>query len=352
MKQKILEANQAYRDGHPIMSDEEFDELCEQYQKTIPLDEWLAFRNTLHEKEGKVKHPFVMGSLAKIKLDDDKGLMGMVVKTSSYVNVSAKVDGISCRLQYANGKLVSASTRGDGYYGVPLDDKIQYIKGIPKTIPSFYKGELNIRGELVILKQDFEALPDFANPRNATAGIMNQKEPDPFFLQNVSFIAYTILGKAYNKRMQFQILEKLGFTTAWHKDVCLPYDAKKIRETLTIAMDTTLNLDYETDGLVVSFMNYVNEDKYIPDTQFAVKGNRLRANTRVVDISWEGPSKDGRFVPVAILEPVAIGGTIVSKASLHNAAFLMSSNVQYGSLVEICKRGDIIPQIERIIEDA
>ena len=87
MKNKIIEANVAYREGHPIMSDAEFDSLCDEYRKTVSPEEWTAFRNTLHEKEGKVKHPFVMGSLDKVKLDDNKGLSDMILTKSISVSL-------------------------------------------------------------------------------------------------------------------------------------------------------------------------------------------------------------------------------------------------------------------------
>lgn len=352
LKQKIIEANQAYRIGNPIMDDQTFDDLCDTYQGLVSPEEWKIFRNSLHEKEGKIPHPFIMGSLDKIKIEDISSLNKFLKKyIKNSLNVSAKVDGMSCRLEYENGKLIGASSRGDGWKGENLNDKIDFVKRIPKEIP--IKENINIRGELVIFKSDFEKMVGFANPRNATTGLMGKKDWMEEEIHNVSFVAYCILGEDYTKEEQFSNLEKWGFYTAWNKTISKEDCGKDTiqNELLGIAEMAASDLDYETDGLVVSDSFYRNENEYRPDGQMAVKINQQKAVAKLIDIEWQGPSKDGRFVPLAIIEPTEIGGTIVSKASMHNAAFMMGLNVRYGCFVEVCKRGDIIPQIERVVEN-
>lgn len=206
LKTKIIEANTAYRSGTAIISDAEYDAMLEEYSSNVSHDMYIEFLNTLHETAGKVKHPFIMGSLSKLKVQEPDTILDFISKhVHGNINISAKVDGISCRLSYRNGKLVSASTRGDGSFGEPLDDKIAYVKNVITEIDS--KSDLDIRGELVITREDFETMSGFSNPRNACAGMMNRKTVEKDQISNVSFIAYTVLGEDYTKAEQFKLLE-------------------------------------------------------------------------------------------------------------------------------------------------
>ena len=204
LKQQIIEANKAYRLGRPIMTDQAFDDLCEAYEKTVSPEEYAAFRDSLHEETGKVGHPFIMGSLDKMKAEEPAKLLSWissrVLPMNPELSVSAKIDGISCRLHYEKGKLASATTRGDGYAGMDITDKVKLIgNGVPGTVPD-RRGPLDIRGELVIKDADFAAIADqFANPRNACAGIMSQKTAEPALLRHISFVAYEIMGGALAK---------------------------------------------------------------------------------------------------------------------------------------------------------
>jgi len=365
LKQQILRANTAYRDGVPVMTDAAFDELCEQYKASVSQAEWDEFRNSLHEAAGKIKHPYIMGSLDKIKGDDVNAFSLFLKNYASWppdnrkaLHVSAKVDGISCRLHYENGELKGAYTRGDGYFGQDITSKVSLLQSVPKNLPSGFSGD--IRGELVIFKKDFEEISDkFANPRNATAGIMNKKDIDKNDISHVSFVAYAVLGDRYFKIDQFRLLKQFGFACSKEEMLNSVYlsshSPDEVCEYLRKLLDNWLNSDevpYEIDGLVISHPNYVNENKYRPDGQIAFKANQQKAVTKLADIEWQGPSKDGRFVPVAILEPVQIAGTTVTKASLHNADFVLNcENLKYGATVVVCKRGDIIPQIDEVLPE-
>ena len=358
LKDKIASANAAYREGDAVMTDAEYDALLEQYQASVPKDEYEAFARTLHEAKGKVKHPFVMGSLTKYKYEQPETIDQFIDKyCDNGINVSAKVDGISCRLHYENGKLVSASTRGDGYQGEDLTDKIQYVKCVPKILGNGkfadeYKS-IDIRGELVILKDDFAKMSGFANPRNACAGIMNRKD---FLLEDVScvtFVAYTILGQQFEKDEQFALLEAWGgFKVAWHKDYSSKYYFKV--RSLSAADEffalVQQDFEYEVDGLVVCDTKYKNEDKYKPDACMAFKTNQLTAVTRIIDIDWSEVSKDGFITPVAILEPVELGGSTICRATLHNLNTLKKLNIDFGDTIKIIKSGDIIPHIISVVQ--
>lgn len=348
LKEKILEANKAYRNGYPIMDDQTFDDLVEQYEKLVSKDEFNSFRDSLHEKSGKVIHPFIMGSLDKLKYEEPETIEKFIKsKIKTKLNISSKIDGISCRLYYKNGKLVEASTRGDGTKGENISDKIKYVRYVPTRIDTTIP-ELHIRGELVILNEDFSRLTGFANARNACAGLINRKEFDEEDIENVSFIAYTILGDTYTKSEQFNILEKLDFNVAWHTDITLENVENISNKLFEYA---TQEFAYETDGLVICDSTYKNELRYRPDNCVAFKINQLAGETTLIDVVFEGPSKDGNHIPVAIFEPIELGGSVISRATLHNLDFIAEKNLKYGSKIKIIKSGDVIPKVIEVTEN-
>lgn len=354
LKEKILAANAAYRSGTPIMSDQTFDDLCDEYQKLVSEDEWNEFRNSLHEVAGKVKHPFIMGSLDKLKADEPDNVKKFIrTYVTACLNISAKVDGISSRAHYEGGKLMSLTTRGDGEHGENITDKMDVIKNLPHEIEC--KDTLDIRGELVILKDDFDALNEenggkFANARNACAGIMNRKDWNENDVSRVSFIAYTVLGQAYGKAAQFSFLSTNGFKCAWSKN-CTSEEYLDEAFASKLIEYASQEFDYEMDGLVLADMLYKNEDKYRPDAMVAFKINQQVGVTRLVDVKFEGPSKNGLHIPVAVVDPVNLGGATIIRCTLHNLDFIADKGLKYGSKVKILRSGDVIPKIIEVISN-
>jgi DNA ligase (NAD+) len=350
LKSLLIEANNLYRIGNPIMSDQEFDDNLEKLQTLISSNEFNLFKNSLHEEAGKIQHPFIMGSLDKIKYEEPETIEKFLNKYIKNLSISAKVDGISCRLFYHNGKLTAASTRGDGYFGQDLSNKINFVKHIPHEISC--KEDIHIRGELVILKNDFATMSDeFANPRNACAGIMNRKEFDTSDISKVSFVAYTILGKEFSKEIQLEKLSEFGFIVTYNKKI-IEQELSSIENISEYLFEiANIEHDYETDGLVISDIDYINEDEYRPDKQVAFKINQLVAETDLIDVKFEGPSKDGRFTPVGIVSPVELGGSMISRVTLHNLDFIEKMNLKYGSIINIIKSGDIIPKIVKVVSE-
>jgi len=351
LKNKIVEANKAYRFGDALMTDIEFDNLVDQFKKNWP-EEYDELRDSLNEKttsENKIKHKFVCGSLNKVKYDEPANVLQFINKQCpKKLSISAKLDGLSGIATYKEHRLVSFATRGDGYEGEDLMKKAPFIKGLLQEISPFFDGEISIRGELVLKQDDFAELCEtkkFSNPRNAVAGLMNQKEFDEDDMRKVSFVAYTILGKAYEKETQFKMLESFGFETAWN--IVLDVDQKIVVEELFNYANQ--KFDYETDGLVISSPKYKNEDEYRPKAQVAFKTNLQTFQTRVIDVVFEGPSKDGLHIPVAMLEPVEIGGVVVSKATLHNLDFIEEKGLKIGSIVDVVRSGDVIPKIVSVV---
>lgn len=352
LENKLRTANTAYRFGDAIISDIEFDRLLDEYKTLVTQDEYDAFVNSLNEKTNstsKVKHDFICGSLNKYKNEEPDTLVKFVLThCRKGMSISAKLDGLSGIAKYRKGKLVSFSTRGDGYEGEDITNKAKYIQGLKSTISC--KDDLEIRGELVIKSSDFDSLREiqtFSNPRNAVSGIMNQKEFSVDVVKKVSYIAYTILGPDYTKEEQFKILRELGFDTAWNV-IKTDINVDTINDELY--RYATQEFECETDGLVISAPDYRNEDEYRPKAQVAYKTNTQTFTTRLIDVTFEGPSKNGLFIPVGILEPVEIGGVVVSRCTLHNLDFISEKNIKIGDKVSILRSGDVIPKLISVVE--
>lgn len=348
LKRKISDANAAYRLGNPVMSDLEYDGLLESFQKRFP-DEYEEFRSSLNEGQvesgQKLKHRYIMGSLDKIKNSDPDSLGKFIKKyIKTKLNISAKVDGISSVARYVDGGLKSFASRGDGYNGVSYTDKAPYVKGLPAKID--FKDEIYVRGELVVLES--ENVDSATNLRNVCAGWMNQKYWTADTVSKVSFIPYTILGGKYTKNEQFRILESLGFKTAWHEAV--DPDTEDLCAALT--EKAKLSHGYACDGLVLTDDSAYNEqDEYRPKNAMAFKINELVATTRVIDMDWSSVSKNGFICPVFVLEPVELGGSVISRASAANLDVIESLGVKYGSVVRIAKSNDIIPHVEAVLDN-
>ena len=358
LKKQIIDANNAYRKGETLMSDSQFDELVEQYKELVSIDEYNEFRDSLNESfvefGTKIKHKYVMGSLDKIKNSDNSTLYKFIKNhVKNTLNISAKVDGISSVACYKYGKLTYLLSRGNGYEGMDYTDKAKYINGLPDKVDLFTKNpEIYIRGELVIL--DSEEIDTDTNYRNICAGYMNSKYWKKEDISKVSFIPYSILGDKATKRTQFEVLNSVGFNCTWNESIDITeYDETNISDLAEYLTERAkLKHDYSCDGLVLMDLDAYNEqDVYRPKNSMAFKINELNAVTKVIDISWDGPSKDGFMIPVAILEPVEIGGAIISRASVHNLDVLNTLNIKYGSIVEINKANDIIPQISKVISN-
>ena len=365
MKAKIIEANNAYRVGNPVMGDWEFDELCEAYEARVTPEEYAAFRNSLHEKAGKVMHPFVMGSLSKVKREEVNVLGDFLKKLKAngekVLNVTRKVDGISCRLHYSDGKLVSGSTRGDGSFGEDISDKVKFVKGVASSIPEM--GEIDIRGELVIFGKDLAPLNslrkskgerEFAARRNAVAGLFNSRgggTPDEICF--TSFVPYTIMGPKFPKKEQMEKLASWGFSPVVCREI--PIDGNT-DEDMAFELEHTIEKfdaeDYEGDGLVICGNNHHEEDAYIPAYVMAFKMNRQVAETVLLGVDWGTPSKDGTLCPVGILSPIDLNGVIVSRVTLHNLDFIAEKKLKVGSRVQIVRSGDVIPYLSACLDNS
>lgn len=363
LEEKYLEAKKAYYNGAPIMSDFEFDDLESLLKE---LGSHIIEVVDGDETEGqRFQHLNPMLSLEKIQvldinnfpLDDIQKFFNK--KPTTYIEASPKLDGNAISLIYKNGNLFQALTRGAEKGGLDRTNKIKKI--VPNKIN--IKGTVEIRGEIVIKTETFykKYFPEFANPRNFVAGKVSQDDITEEVLNDLDFIAYHLVLDADNKEKQnhakdtIKTLETLGFNKEPIMVLTLKPNAKEEFETIFNQFTHYREnvCPYQLDGFVLKFPEELRlemgETSHHPKWATAIKFPPKEAKTIIKDISWQLKTT-GRYTPIAILQPVDLDGSMVSRASLHNYGKVLKENAFVGAEVIIKKMGDIIPQIYKIIK--
>lgn len=282
--------------------------------------------------------------------------------------VDSKKDGLACALHYHDGMLVRAVTRGDGFVGEVVTQNVQTIPTVPLRLleHKFSKGFTEVRGEIVMYKKDFEALnaerekaglPQFMNPRNLAAGTIRQLDPKLVAARPLKFHAYDVLRESADdiltNQAAYQAAKEIGFFVNPEAHV-----ESSIEDVLAYARrfdEERHDLPYHTDGIVVKIndrrlqadLGVVGKN---PRGAFAYKYPAEEATTIVRDIEIS-IGRTGAATPVAVFDPVVVAGTTVQHASLHNADEIERKDIRIGDTVVIFKAGDIIPQVDRVLEE-
>lgn len=344
LESKIKHYQKAYYDGHEEISDAEFDKLWNELESNYPDSELLKVVG--EDSVGrKIKHLMLMGSLSKFNTEE--GLRDWVKKESiSFpVQVSNKIDGNSCELQYKDGKLLYAVTRGDAIYGEDITIKALGMPSIPNTIPT--NDYLAVRGEVVMNKSVFEAKysSEFKNPRNLTAGLLKNEEFIDY--EDLRFVAYDLYNSSCpeaTEKGKLQTLELYGF------DVVECVYCNSIKEILDYRETRSpRDREYALDGLVLK-QNVVDpNDAYEvrPKKQHAFKWVDISATSILRDVEWS--MTGSTLTPVAIFDPVELEGTTVKRASLSNPYWIERLGLHIGDQIRVVKRGQIIPKVEEVI---
>lgn len=270
-----------------------------------------------------------------------------------------KMDGLACALHYQDGLLERAVTRGDGLVGEDVTMNVRTIENVPLRIDE--PGHVEVRGEIVIFKQDFEELnakqvkageKPFANPRNLAAGSIRQLDPRVAARRRLKFMAYDLVepdlpthSEAYAK------LRQLGFRTSGEDHVF--QSLSEVLEEIRRLADYRQTLPFNTDGMVIKVNDRAVYAKLgivgkTPRGAVAFKFPAEESTTRVRDIVIS-IGRTGAATPVAILDPVVVAGSTVRHASLHNADEIKRLDVRIGDTVIIYKAGDIIPQVKEVL---
>jgi len=281
-----------------------------------------------------------------------------------------KMDGLACALIYGDGIFVQAITRGDGFLGEDVTANVRTVKNVPLKLrdtskfKQFLHGRTEIRGEIVMLKKDFEKLnkqrllagePEFANPRNLAAGTIRQLDPKLVSQRPLQFRAYDLLrdnpAEIPTNMFAYEAISALGITRNQQASVFDSLDG--VMNFVDYWDKKRDDLPYNTDGLVVKVNNRVQFAELgivgkQPRAAVAYKYAAEQATTAVSDIVIS-IGRTGAATPVAVFNPVVVAGSTVQHASLHNSDEIKRLDVRIGDTVVIFKAGDIIPQVESVI---
>lgn len=273
-----------------------------------------------------------------------------------------KIDGLSISLRYENGRFVRGATRGDGSVGENITENLKTVRSIPMTLPEPIS--IEVRGECYMPKESFmklneareqEGLETFANPRNAAAGSLRQLDTKVTAQRNLSTFLYTVAEfgplEVATQEEALQALDRLGFKINPNRRICQTVD--EIWEYITEYHEKRAYLPYEIDGIVIK----VNDLNLQDELGFTVKAPRWaiaykfppeEAETVIRDIEWT-VGRTGVVTPTAVMDPVVVAGTTVSRASLHNMDYIEAKDLRLNDHVLIYKAGDIIPEVDHAI---
>ncbi|MBY0369947.1 NAD-dependent DNA ligase LigA [bacterium] len=370
---------QYYVLDQPTISDEHYDRL---FRELLDLEREFPQFQSPHSPSQKVggmplkkfpkyKHREMMLSLQNIYSEDE--LKEVVERWSQTlpgdfsVLAEPKFDGLAVELVYENGLLTVAATRGDGETGEDVTSNVKTIRSVPLRLQDPAPALLEVRGEVILLKEDFQRLNAeradkgealFANPRNAAAGSIRQLDPKIAAARSLDFFCHG-LGTYEGPAMQSQhemlaYFKERGLRTA-------PL-AKKLTGVEQIHRyyrqieETRENLPYEIDGIVLKVDAFALQRQLgfiarSPRWAFAYKFAAQEGNTKLLDVIFQ-VGRTGAITPVAVLEPIPIGGVTVSRAGLHNEDQIQMLDLKIGDTVVVKRAGDVIPDVQAVVAAA
>ena len=380
LREEIRRHDRAYWvEDHPIISDREYDKLFERLKRLEAAHPELVRPDSPTQRVsetpigafGAVRHPVPMLSIDNTYNEDElrefdarvaKGLDGA---DYDYL-VDPKIDGVSASLRYENGVFVLGATRGDGRTGDDVTQNFRTVRAIPLRLHGRGWPEvLEVRGEVFWPRPDFDAYnrrlvsagkEPFANPRNATAGTIKQKDATAVADRRLSFVAHgfgEIVGVAFDSATDvFKAFRRWGIPVSPHGRRCENIDAviPFVHEWDALRGD----LDYETDGLVIKIDRLDQREALGATSRFprwciAYKYAAEQAETVLESVDFQ-VGKLGTITPRAVMQPVQLSGTTVRHASLHNFDQVDRLDVRIGDTVVVEKAGEIIPQVVRVVK--
>ena len=375
-KQLEIWANKYYDEDNPEVSDYEYDMTMNKLKALEKEFPDLVTKDSLtqkvggHVKEGfeKVEHEVPLQSLQDIfsfgELEEFKERVYKAAKENNIKEedvkfvVETKIDGLSAALEYRDGKFVRGATRGNGLVGEDVTENLKTIKTIPKELPEPIN--IIVRGEVFIGKKEFEKMNEerelneektFANARNAAAGSLRQldtkitkKRPLDIYIFNVQKIE----GKEFNSHFEeLNYLKKLGFNV---NPVLIPCNnISEAIEAINKIGEEREELTFGIDGAVIKVDDLKLREKMgttskVPRWAIAYKYPPEKKETKLKDIICQ-VGRTGAITPMAILEPVKVAGSTISKTTLHNEDFIKEKDIRVGDIIVVQKAGDVIPEI-------
>ena len=339
-----------YNEGLQLVSDEYYDLIKE------ALGDLDTVGAKLREGDNKTKLPFWLGSMDKIKQDEDTKIDSWksknVVSLPNHHNyiVSSKLDGVSCLAIFSLTD-IKLYTRGDGITGSDISHLSKFIKSIPKKLKIPEEG-LAVRGELIIPEKIFKKkyADKYENPRNMIAGLIGSKTSREG-LTDIHFVVYEIVAKDVempSPEKQLKTLDMIGFEVVKYQ-IQNDISSEILTEILARLKQES---DYELDGIIVqSNTKYTRNTSKNPKYAFAFKIQGETADTTVISVEWK-VSQWGALKPVVIINPVKLSGVTISKATGYNGKFIIDNVIGPGAVVTIIRSGDVIPKIINIVKPA
>jgi DNA ligase (NAD+) len=328
-------SNVYYESGNTLIDDSTFDKYVSEYE----LKSGKKFQYLGKSNNKKSTLPVYMGSLDKCYTNKEISLF--LQRCKKDLICSIKLDGCSM-LIYPDEKTkqLKLATRGDGIIGSDVSHLLEYIK-IPKT-------KYTVRGEIIMKRSVFETYyKENKNARNFVSGLINSKTINKEALQRCDFLAYSIPNESFSPQETFSILQTQGFITPFLSKISKKDCTEEYLSSLLLS--TKQNSDYEMDGLVISD-NYYHKEEVgkNPNHTIAFKKNADSVQATVVDVLWE-ESRYGLLKPRIKINPIEWGGVTITYASGKHAKFIVENNIGPGTIVSICRSGDVIPDITGII---
>ena len=352
LEKLITQYQKSYYNGEAEISDFEFDKLWDELKTLDPNNPVLKKVGADSGNFAKVAHVMPMGSQEKAANPEQFFAWAEKHNYDEYL-VEYKLDGASLELQYENGYLKRAVTRGDGQIGDDITENARKMNGVNDAL--YFNGKLipfsgGIRGEVIMTHQVHkEHFSTKANCRNAANGLMKRKDGTGCeFLTLIVYDALSTDNNSYfsNEEEKISWLKECGFQTA-HLEICKTAD--DVVAYRSKVMENRKSLDYDIDGLVIKerIINLEDARRTRPDHQIAFKFSLEEAVSTLRKVEWS--ISGGTYTPVAVFDEVELNGTKVQRASLANPDTMRKLNVKIGSHVVVVKRGEIIPKIESVV---
>lgn len=357
---------------NPTISDFEFDQKLKQLQELESRHPEFFDDNSPTQRVGgtitknfqTVVHDYRMYSLdnsysKEDVIDWENRIQKVLGNVPLQYTCELKYDGASISITYENGKLKRAVTRGDGFQGDDVTNNIKTIKSIPLQLKGNFPERFDIRGEIVLPFEGFEKMNQelieigetpYSNPRNTASGSLKLQDSSEVAKRPLECLLYFIVGNNLNIKTQFEGLESArnwGFKVP--KEAKLANSLNEVFDYINYWDEHRHKLPYETDGVVIKVNSFQHQDELgytakSPRWAIAYKFKAEQVSTRLNSISYQ-VGRTGSITPVANLEPVQLAGTIVKRASLHNADQIEKLDIRIGDTVFVEKGGEIIPKI-------
>ena len=367
-----------YNEDAPLVSDAEFDELYRRLEELEALHPELVSNDSPTQEVGgevsaaftPVEHLQRMYSLEDVfSLDELDAWVRKAEASAANIAPDAKIkwltelkiDGLAVNLLYRNGELVRAATRGDGTTGEDITHNVLTIKSIPRSLKGAdIPAEMEIRGEVFIPSKEFAHLNEtmveagkapFANPRNAAAGSLRQKDPEVTAQRPLSMYVHGIGAReglsATSQSETYELLKAWGLPTSPYYKVLDSYE--QVLDFIAVNGEHRHDLSHEIDGIVVKVDDFglqraLGHTSRVPRWSVAYKYPPEEVNTKLLDIRVN-VGRTGRVTPYGIMTPVSVSGSTVEMATLHNQDVVKAKGVKIGDIVVLRKAGDVIPEI-------